>query len=530
MHLEISAGGLSGFVSVHSYQSSMKRYISDADKIISSFKTVQTSTRNVTNGVGNLSGALSDITTRVRNEETRKRDAEFIQRESTSFLELARQVDERVAAKVNQNREQFYRDYPHLRPSFFHDAKKFFGDVWDWLRSATKTVADVIRTIKSSIGEFVAKIVKSNVFTKIAATIALVALAALAIFSFPALLAAVGIAGVAATILTAVFAVSTAVGAILNVYSVWGNIAEHPVLQKIQIIANTLSFGMVLVLTLGTGGTVISTVYAVSKIVTEITNVIDAFVVIDNEFYDFLKDAALVISTATGIYLTGKKVADNKDTIRKVIKNPKIISDKIIENLKKTIDDIRIWRQNRQILRQLRKESKLWDIDQEQVFPDGTPKTTGEVNPLTGKNNPLTAKSHLLDTGVVLRNGRVSGTHNLDKLRSLVAEHNRLYPDKQITLFDKSGELTPHPNIKGIYDCKYECNGQTFTKTVFDPREISPDKIAKWAESAVKKPSAVTKTLTDGTRTVKGTAPNGLQFDIIVDRNGVIKSIYPVLP
>ena len=310
MHIEISAGGLSGFVSVHSYQSSMKRYISDADKIISSFKAVQNSTRNITNGVGNLSGALSDITTRVRNEEIRKSDAEFIQRESTSFLDLARQVDERVAARVNQNREQFYRDYPHLRPSFFHDAKKFFGDVWDWLRSATKNVADVIRTIKSSIGEFVAKIVKSNVFTKIAATIALVALAALAIFSFPAILAAAGIAGVTATILTAVFAVSTAIGAILNVYSVWGNIAEHPVLQKIQIIANTLSFGMVLVLTLGTGGTVVSTVYAVSKIVTEVTNVIDAFVVIDDEFYVFLKDVALIISTVTGIYLTGEKVID----------------------------------------------------------------------------------------------------------------------------------------------------------------------------------------------------------------------------
>ena len=144
MHIEISAGGLSGGIAVASFQNGMKKYISGTDGMISSFKAVKTKTYNL-NGGGpgqHLSGALENISQRIRTEEDRRRGAETVQAKSNSFLDLAIRVDERVSKMVKQNRKELYGKYPSLKPSAGQWIKDRLSDAWNWLCKAGKDIAN----------------------------------------------------------------------------------------------------------------------------------------------------------------------------------------------------------------------------------------------------------------------------------------------------------------------------------------------------------------------------------------------------
>ena len=306
VHIEISAGGLSGGIAVASFQSGMKKYISGTDGMISSFKAVRTKTYNLNGGVGtHLESAVNQVLARERTEEQRKSGAETVQAKSNSFLDLAIRVDKSVANMVKQDCKELYGQYPSLKASLWSDAKKWLSDVWKGLCGFAQTVADVtsfiadsIRKIKSSIGEVISNFMQEH---KILGTIAIIGATVLGIFAFVAIIGALSIPTAVAGVLIAIFAVASAVGGGFNIAALWGALEGHPILQKIQATLNGITCTMLLIAWLGTGGSAFAIGYAVTSALLGITGIIDTWVTIDNPFYQFMQDTLEILSTVFGV-------------------------------------------------------------------------------------------------------------------------------------------------------------------------------------------------------------------------------------
>lgn len=142
MHIEINAGGLGGSFAVAGLQSNLTGFISDSSSVIASFKTVSKKTSGLNGGVGNLQNAVALIETRVKKEEQKKDAALRVQQQTNEFLDLAVRVDKAVAVSVNQNRSNFYKTFPHLKPHPIVDGvKKWFDNAWKWLCDKGQKVA-----------------------------------------------------------------------------------------------------------------------------------------------------------------------------------------------------------------------------------------------------------------------------------------------------------------------------------------------------------------------------------------------------
>ena len=144
MRLEISAGGLTGSIAIAEYQSNFSNFVTSVESMISSFKAVKNETHNLSGGVGNLQDALENIDTRIRKEEEKKADAVTVQKKSNDFLELAVRVDRQVATLVNQNKEEFYRVNPWLRPAPPEREKAWYEKAWDAICDVGKAIGDAI--------------------------------------------------------------------------------------------------------------------------------------------------------------------------------------------------------------------------------------------------------------------------------------------------------------------------------------------------------------------------------------------------
>lgn len=272
MHIEISAGGLSGGIAVASFQNGMKKYISGTDGMISSFKAVKTKTYNL-NGGGpgqHLSGAMEDISQRIRTEENRKRGAETVQEKSNSFLDLAVRVDKSVANMVKQDRKELYGQYPGLKPSPGQWVKDRLSDAWNWLCKTGKDIAnaadkawnavkdtvkkawDSIVTFYEEHKELIGKIVGTVLIVvgAVAAIAAVIATGGLALAPLiGAGLAALGISATTAASIAAVVSavvgitaiVSTLGASTMNIIDIWADKSDDATFQTWKKIFNVVS-------------------------------------------------------------------------------------------------------------------------------------------------------------------------------------------------------------------------------------------------------------------------------------------------
>lgn len=142
MHIEINAGGLGAGSAVAEYQWNMADFISDAESVISSFKAVNSKAYDLNGGVGSLQSAVDAVSERIRQEEEKKAAAVTVQKKSNDFLDLAIRVDKQVAILVDQNRDEFYKTNPWLKPAVSTDDIAWYGNIWNWLDETARKAWD----------------------------------------------------------------------------------------------------------------------------------------------------------------------------------------------------------------------------------------------------------------------------------------------------------------------------------------------------------------------------------------------------
>ncbi len=258
MRIEINAGGLGGSLAIAEYQSNMSSFITSAESVISSFKAVKNKTYDLSGGVGNLQDALDNIDARIKSEEEKKATAVAIQQKSNDFLELAMRVDKQVATLVNQNKDEFYKVNPWLKPvTNTEEDKPWYEDAWNWLCEVGDAVAESLEQawdwVKDTASKAWAGLVEFyNEHKKIIDTILIVAGAIGAIVAVVAtggvalvpLLGALGVSTATAiaisTAVAVVAVVSTVASSALNIVDTWAEI-DDPTFNAWQTSLNIVS-------------------------------------------------------------------------------------------------------------------------------------------------------------------------------------------------------------------------------------------------------------------------------------------------
>ena len=257
MRLEISAGGLTGSIAIADYQSNFSSFVTSVESMISSFKAVKSETHNLSGGVGNLQDALENIDARIRKEEEKKADAVTVQKKSNDFLELAVRVDRQVATLVNQNKEEFYRVNPWLRPAPPEREKAWYEKAWDTICDVGKAIGDGIgqawNWVKDTAGKIWDGLVEfykeykqiiDTILVAVGAVVAVVAVIATGGVALVPLLGALGVSTTAAIAISTAVAVtavvSTVAASAMNIVDIWCDI-DNPVFNRIQKALNITS-------------------------------------------------------------------------------------------------------------------------------------------------------------------------------------------------------------------------------------------------------------------------------------------------
>lgn len=258
MRIEISSSGFGG-AAVSELQSNLATYIDDVESIISSFKTVKGNTLGLNGGVGNLQGALDNIELRISNEDNKLQEAKNVQTRVNEFVSLASRVDENVSRKVNNNKDEFYKVNPWLKPAVsIKDEIPWYEQAWIWIRGAKEAVGDGVKTTWNWISDTAKKAWDSlvefyqenkklidTIVIIIGAVVAVVAVVASGGWALVPLLvnvfaiqASTAIAISTAVAVTAV--ITTVASSALNIVDIWAEI-ENPFFNTTQKILNVSS-------------------------------------------------------------------------------------------------------------------------------------------------------------------------------------------------------------------------------------------------------------------------------------------------
>ena len=346
MRIEINAGGLGGGLAIAEYQSNMSGFITSTESMISSFKAVKSETYNLSGGVGNLQGALDNIEARIKKEETKKADAVSVQKKSNDFLDLAVRVDKQVATLVNQNKDEFFRVNPWLKPATAEEEKPWYEQAWNWLCGAGEAIADGLEQawdwVKDTASKAWSGLVEfynehkkiiDTILIVVGAVVAIVAVIATGGVALVPLLGALGVSTATAiavsTAVAVVAVVSTVAASTLNIIDVWCEI-DSPLFNGFQKALNITS-------------TVTNLLYSIGNIYNSIKGVTGQQYIANHQTYENVsqlsKKQVDAITRYTGSEyhnindsLRGLDVAtpDNAETIRTmktVLDNSSLSSD-----------------------------------------------------------------------------------------------------------------------------------------------------------------------------------------------------------
>ena len=162
MRIALNAGGLGG-TTISSFQSDAASLTSKIDGLIVCFTSVKSQTRNLNGGVGRLQGALDGIQARANTETARKSSATAVQNKVNSFLMIAIQVDNQVAAVVLKNKEEFYKVNPWLKPTsekpWYEKLKDRWNDFWGSAGDLLNTAWNGLMDFCKGVGDFFSKTV-----------------------------------------------------------------------------------------------------------------------------------------------------------------------------------------------------------------------------------------------------------------------------------------------------------------------------------------------------------------------------------
>lgn len=558
MRIEISAGGISGGVAVSQFQSNINGYLRKTDDIISSFATVRKKTYNLNGGVGNLQSAADHIAARVSLEQDRKSGAETVRAKANDFLNLAARVDKNVASLVNQNKEQFYRTNPWLRPTPSQEAKNFFQNAWDWLCGAgenikngvqnawnwtrekakelwdwvTDGVKDGVSHIKqwaaeklewakdslerafnslvdfyqnSGFAEKVQSFINNTVSTIQSAGDYLWKSLKKFVLGDYDTEDNITLLSFAANIVTGIFDVDLPLDIRDLVYDIqhWGEDDHFAFYFVLDLVALIPVIGAVKYLK--HADDVADSVKQIGKAVDSIADAAD-------ELHDTVRnidDAADIADTIHDTTKTADNVSDAADAAHDTAKTTDTISDGAEEakNAQKGAEDVANATDN------AHDAEKTADVSKEQKvlknFDKPVVLTDDSVRHL--RQEKIKGKS-------------ISGGHNLTSFENTITKNGGKVEESVI-------KKVRHPTIDGIYDITYRVpDGHggykeiyKTPKTVYDPSKISDSQIVQWANEAF---NGTERKVRDGV--IQGRASNGLLFEGFIDEEtGAVSVFYP---
>lgn len=255
MHIEINNGGLAAAASINDFQDYLTDFISRSEDILSSFKTVQNTTYNLNGGVGSLREAVENIGQRITEERERINHAKETLKKTVEFTINTVNTDKHVAEIVNQNKEEFYKTNPWLKPPVPEEEKSWGERAWNSFKEGMKELGENIKegfiavrdTLKKGWDKLVEfyeehkKIIQTVLIVvgAIAAIVAVVSGGGLLVLA--PLLTAIGFSAPVAAAISGVVAVtaivSTVASSTLNVVDVWFEI-DNTLFNRIQTALN----------------------------------------------------------------------------------------------------------------------------------------------------------------------------------------------------------------------------------------------------------------------------------------------------
>lgn len=258
MHIVLDAS------EIRNMQSSFSTHVKKRESMLDSFAKVGSKTRNASGGVGNMQSSLSALENRIRKERTKVEQENSVKSKVNEFVELAGRVDSDVASKLDKNKNEFYKKYPHLKPPKSKDEKNALERVWDWICGGVEKAIDLGRAIQEKIKGWAKDLIRGiknfylehkdliDTIVKIVLTVVIVVGAVVGIVAtwgtglavLAPILTAIGLsASTAAAVSTAVVVatlVSTALAAVMDVVDLWFEI-DHPVFNFFQVTFNIIS-------------------------------------------------------------------------------------------------------------------------------------------------------------------------------------------------------------------------------------------------------------------------------------------------
>ena len=119
------------------------------------FSTLKGKVLSVNASICNLSDVVSSISASVRTQEDKADALETFREENEEFIEEAVRIDEDVADKVNQGKEDFYDKYSYLKPdcekTFWEKVKEKVKGAWEWCKENWIAIVTVIVVVAVAI-------------------------------------------------------------------------------------------------------------------------------------------------------------------------------------------------------------------------------------------------------------------------------------------------------------------------------------------------------------------------------------------
>ena len=217
----------------------MPGMINDARKSVDKLKTelfdLQKKASNIDVIVCDLSEVISSIQASAQTQENRIAALESFQANSEEFICEVIQIDNDVADTVNQNKENFYKQYAYLKP----DSEKNWlqialEDAGEWCEEHWKELVMTVVIVAGAVLAVVAVVCTGGV-----------ALAPMLAAGFTALGVASGTALTAATVISFVVAgvavTSTIASSTLNLIDLWGDMRGNSTFQAWKTALNWTS-------------------------------------------------------------------------------------------------------------------------------------------------------------------------------------------------------------------------------------------------------------------------------------------------
>ena len=137
------------------------------------FSTLKGKVLSVNASICNLSDVVSSISASVRTQEDKADALETFREENEEFIEEAVRIDEDVADKVNQGKEDFYDKYSYLKPdcekSRWEKFKEGCKKVADWCKENWKSIVKIVAAVVILVALGIASVLTGGVLAVILA-------------------------------------------------------------------------------------------------------------------------------------------------------------------------------------------------------------------------------------------------------------------------------------------------------------------------------------------------------------------------